>query len=116
MKSLLLMTIALTSFSAFSAMELYFKFENLECKIAGGKVHRTQTHMKGEISSTVSYDFKSSGNLEEVAARAAAHSSGEPNFANLTQTVILNGESFILNRNDSPEASALISVMSSACK
>lgn len=115
MKSALVLGLSLISFSTLASVELYFKFENLECHIANGKVHKTMSFMKGEMTSTVTYDIKTS-DLSVVAKKAAELSSGQPYSDTLVQTVTIDGEKHYLNTKDSSEARALISLMGNACK
>jgi len=113
MKLLLPLTI-LFSLSAHSAVEFYGKNQNQECTIAKNKVTKKVNLLKGKAGFTTTSTISTFG-IDEVAEKAAKASSGRTVMEDYAFNVIINGETSTLHYEDSPEASALMQFIRTAC-
>ncbi len=115
MKQTLTLAIALLSFSAQSAVELYVKNTNVECKISNDKVVRTVTLNKGKAGFSTTSQIKSFG-IYELAEKAISLATTRTSPIDILFTATVDGQTAQLNFEDSAEAKILIQFLAANCK
>jgi hypothetical protein len=114
MKHFIAMALALTSLSAFSAVEFYSKNGNEECTISKNKVSRTSKFMKGAAGFTTTKTIETFG-LDALVTKAVAASTGKPAVEGYAFMVTVDGQASTLHYQDSKEAGSLILFIQRAC-
>lgn len=114
MKSIITLAVLTFSLSSFAAVELKSKVNSETCTIKGDKVTKTTSLMNGELKFTTTDTVKIEG-LEDIARRAVASNTGTANEY-FTHELVLDGQTYVLNTNDSKESMMLVNMMSRLCQ
>lgn len=114
MKTFITIAVLSLSLSSFAAIELRSQVNTESCTIKGDKVTKTTSLMNGELKFTTTETVKIEG-LEAIARRVIATNTGTANEY-FTHELILDGQSYILNTNDSKESMMLVNMMGRICK
>jgi predicted Zn-dependent protease len=114
MKQTLTLAVALLSFSAQSAVELYVQNANTECTISNDKVVKTTILNKGKSGFTTTAQIKSFG-IYELAEKALQVAQVRSNPIDIKFTVTVDGQTAQLNYDDSDAAKVLIQFLANNC-
>jgi hypothetical protein len=116
MKFLLALTVFALTSSAF-AFDFTAKFEEFDCKIVNGQVTQTITYGKqNKVSSTETKTVTLEG-LAPVVEKAIAQTSGRPSRSWMYEfTVTHEGQTYLLNPEDSTESMLLIKLLQNICR
>jgi hypothetical protein len=115
MKNLISFTLLLSSFAAYSTVELHSKIDNVDCLITKSKVIRSVTFNDKKMGFTTTKAFSGYG-YEEMAKKAATASTGRTVMDGMYMEVIIDGVASKIHVDDSVESESLIYFISNACK
>lgn len=114
LKLTILASLLTLSSVSMAAVELKAQIDSDTCTIKNGKVTKTTTLSKGEVSFTVEKAVKFDG--LEALARRVSETSRNTGSEYFSHELTLDGKTYLLNADDSKDSMILVSIISRLCK